>query len=226
MADAHVSLRSTIWSTSVLHADRAVVALLTTLTLAADPSDTAGRRQVTGHYNVPRAHAAAPRAPSASNLVTNPGFETGKIDGGWYDCGDESARVTISHPYSGGYDEFSGTRSGSGEPVGNSGVCQAITIPPAGVLTAQLYQLSNESDTSFAYQEADLLDDSGSVVVNLYKTVNYKPAWVRGTWNLGAYAGRTFWLYFGVHGDGYQQRTTQQFVDDVVLTGGGTTSRE
>ena len=39
-----------------------------------------------------------------------------------------------------------------------------------------------------------------------------------GRWNLGAYAGRTVWIYFGVHGDGYSKRSTQQFLDDVNLT--------
>ncbi len=93
-----------------------------------------------------------------------------------------------------------------------------MTVPVAGLLTARLYQLSNEGGATFAYQEADLLDDRGNVVVNLYKAVNYKAAWVLGKWNLTAYAGRTFWLYFGVHGDGYPKLSTQQFVDDVVLT--------
>ncbi len=94
-----------------------------------------------------------------------------------------------------------------------------MTIPRGALLTARLYQLSNEPDASFAYQEGDLLDDRGNVVVNLYKSVNNRAAWVLGRWNLAAYAGRTLWLYFGVHGDGYAKRSTQQFVDDVILTG-------
>ena len=86
------------------------------------------------------------------------------------------------------------------------------------MLTARLYQLSDEPNTIFAYQEANLLDTGGNVVVNLYKSVNDRAAWVPATWNLAAYAGRTFWLYFGVHGDGYQKLSTQQFVDDVRVT--------
>jgi len=175
---------------------------------------------------VPRVPAASATARNARNLITNPGFESGQIDGGWYQCGDSPAFVTRTHPHNGAYDEYSGTRSGTGEPLGNSGVCQAIAIPAGASLTAHVYQLSNELDTRYAYQEADLLDDRGNVVVNLYKSVNYRPAWVRGTWNLGAYAGRTYWLYFGVHGDGYQKLATQQFVDDVTLTGGTSPSRE
>ncbi|MBV8531695.1 MAG: hypothetical protein JO104_10290, partial [Candidatus Eremiobacteraeota bacterium] len=93
-------------------------------------------------------------------------------------------------------------------------------IPPDGVLTARLYQLSDEANTNYAYQEADLLDDRGNVVVNLYKSVNNKAGWVLGTWNLAAYAGKIYWLYFGVHGDGQPNFATEQFLDDVILTRG------
>jgi|SRR6516225_5988403 hypothetical protein len=212
----------------MLRADRSAIALLLGLTLLGAVTDpnSEQRHAVAGHFNVPRVPAASATARNARNLITNPGFESGQIDGGWYQCGDSPAFVTRTHPHNGAYDEYSGTRSGTGEPLGNSGVCQAIAIPAGASLTAHVYQLSNELDTRYAYQEADLLDDRGNVVVNLYKSVNYRPAWVRGTWNLGAYAGRTYWLYFGVHGDGYQKLATQQFVDDVTLTGGTSPSRE
>ena len=122
------------------------------------------------------------------------------------------------HPQGGSFAEYSGIRNGTGEPLGNSGVCQRVTIPPSALITAQLYQLSDEESATFAYQEADLLDDRGDVVVNLFRSVNDNAAWVRAQWNLGAYAGRTLWLYFGVHGGGYPHRSTQQYVDDVLLT--------
>ena len=70
----------------------------------------------------------------------------------------------------------------------------------------------------------DLIDDRGNLVVNLFKTVNDKSGWVLGRWNLDAYAGRTLWLYFGVHGDGHPKSSTQQFLDDVVLTAGNAPS--
>ncbi|HEV3195237.1 MAG TPA: hypothetical protein VGZ06_03805 [Candidatus Cybelea sp.] len=213
------------WGISIPRIDWSAIALLSSaaLTAVAAP-DTSVRHAVAGHFSVPPA-SPTPGAPAAgTNAVSNGGFETGNVDDGWYQCGDVNAYVIKDHPRSGEHDEYSGTFSGSGEPVGNSGLCQSVTIPPGGVLSASLYQLSNEADTSFAYQEADLLDNRGNVVLNLYKTVNDKGAWVRASWNLAAYAGRTYWLYFGVHGDGYSKRATQQFVDDVVLT--GSTSRE
>ncbi len=183
------------------------------------------RRTVVGHFMVPK-HSVQRPPNYGANVVTNPGFESGVVDGGWYQCGDVRAYVTRDHPFNGVYDEYSGTANGRSEPMRNSGVCQEVTIPAGGVLTAKLYQLSNESDTTFAYQEADLLDGRGNVVVNLYTSVNNNPNWVSGTWNLGAFAGRTFWLYFGVHGDGYSKLSTQQFVDDVRLTGSASTGQK
>jgi hypothetical protein len=190
-------------------------ALVAAVAIAASPA-AAPRHVIAGHFRVPRV-AGAHRLGNSANVVTNGDFESGYIDGGWHQCGDTNAEVTVAHPFSGKYSEYSGTRSGRGEPRGNSGVCQQVTIPANGVLTAELYQLSDETETTFAYQEADLLDNRGNVVVNLYRSVNHTAAWVRGTWNLSAYAGRTFWLYFGVHGDGYPNLATQQFVDEVTL---------
>jgi hypothetical protein len=196
---------------------RAVAALFAfaLLTIAATPAGP-HRRTVVGHIKVPK-HSARRQPGSVANVITNPDFESGNVNQGWHQCGDVRAYVTRDHPFSGVYDEYSGTANGRSEPMGNSGVCQEITIPAGGLLTAKLYQLSNEADTTYAYQEADLLDSRGYVVVNLYSSVNNNPAWVSGTWNLGAFAGRTYWLYFGVHGDGYARLSTQQFVDDVRL---------
>ena len=205
-----------MWRTSPI--DRGAIALLLVVALAGAGSEAAARVVTAGHFNVPRVRPS-PVPSGTADAVSNGGFESGKIDAGWFECGDVPAYVTREHPHSGTYEEYSGTLTGASEPLGNSGVCQSIAIPPGGVLTAYLYQLSDEGNISYAYQEADLLDDRGNVVVNLYKTANYKPAWVRGTWNLGAYAGHTYWLYFGVHGDGYARLATEQFVDDVTLTG-------
>ncbi len=199
---------------SIFRIDRSAAALVAGCLLAAAAPDAA-RHAVAAHYSVPHVRGSA----DGPGDMNNAGFESGSIDGGWHQCGDVDAYATREHPHGGAYDEYSGTLNGASEPRGNSGVCRIVAIPPEGVVTARLYQLSNEADTTFAYQEADLLDDRGNVVLNLYRAVNNRPAWVRGRWNLAAYAGRTFWLYFGVHGDGDTHHATEQFVDDVTLTG-------
>lgn len=189
-------------------------------------AQTAQRHAIQGSFNVPNVRATPAVKDDPANLISNGGFESGRVNAGWYQCGDVDAYVMAAHPHSGAFELYAGTLRGGGEPMGNSGACQAVMIPKGAFLTAQLYQLSNEPDTSFAYQEADLLDDRGNVVVNLYKTVNNKPAWVQGRWNLDAYAGRRYWLYFGVHGDGDAKSSTQQYVDDVMLTGSSSPPHE
>jgi hypothetical protein len=198
----------------------ALVALLSAALLVdVDATPSSGRHVVSGHFVLPRTFVRSSVATAASpNAIANGGFESGAVNDGWLQCGDAGAYVLRAHPYGGMYDEFSGKRNGGGEPTGNSGVCQRVTIPPSALLSVQLYQLSNEESVAFAYQEADLLDDRGNLVVNLFRSVNDRPAWVRGNWNLGTYAGRTLWLYFGVHGDGYPNRSTQQYVDEVRFT--------
>ncbi len=176
------------------------------------------RHATANHFQLP-AILRASSGSATGNVLSNGGFESGKIDGGWIQCGAAAAYVTAAPSRPRSFAQYSGTRDGRSEPAGDSGVCQAVRIPIGAILTADLYQLSNEADTRFAYQEADLLDQRGNVVVNLYKAVNNAPRWVRGSWNLSGYAGNTYWLYFGVHGDGYGNAATQQFLDDVVLTG-------
>ena len=186
--------------------------------MAVPPARAAERHFIAGRFLVPRVPPATRRRTDRSgNLLFNASFESGHINHGWYQCGDVPAYVTTAHPYKGRFAEYSGVVSAGAEPRGNSGVCQRITIPTGGMLTAQLYQLSDESSTEFAYQEADLLDNHGNVAVNLYRSVNNRAAWTPARWNLTAYAGRTYWLYFGVHGDGYNGLATQQFVDEVRL---------
>jgi hypothetical protein len=199
---------------------RTIGVLAAILVAAAAPASPAAARSfVEGHFLVP--HSAPPtrhRTDRTGNLVINGDFETGHINRGWYQCGDVPAYITTAHPFSGRFAEYSGVVSAGAEPHGNSGVCQRITIPVGGMLTAELYQLSDEKSSDYAYQEADLLDSRGDVVVNLYKSVNNRAAWTAARWNLSAYAGRTYWLYFGVHGDGHNGLATQQFLDEVRLT--------
>ncbi len=193
--------------------------------IIAHPQDDAGsgtRQAVGSQISVP-GFSAQPIRTMAANIVTNPGFETGAINSGWIQCGNINATVSTSHPHSGTYSERSGsTNSGSGEPNGDTGVCQQVTIPASGVLTVWVYQQSDEANARYAWQEGDLLNSSGTRVVSLYKTVTNNAAWVQKSFNLSAYAGKTYYLYFGVHGDGYPYTYTWQYVDDVSLSGGGT----
>jgi subtilase family serine protease len=171
--------------------------------------------------------AASTRKPmaigtNATNVVADPGFESGGFTY-WSQCGNVNAKISTANPHTGKYSELSG--STTSEPNGDAGVCQAVTIPTSGVLSFWVWQETNEVNTEFSWQEADLLNSSGDVVLNFYTTVSNAKAWVQKTYTLGAsYAGKTYYLYFGVHGDPdgtlYQNL---QYVDDVSLTSGSAT---
>jgi subtilase family serine protease len=195
--------------------------------VVAHPMQSASARHASHHaLSVPGAFGQRPMAITPyANIVSNPGFETGNFSG-WSFCGSSTMNPTVStnHPHTGSYSGRMGsTNSGAGEPNGDSGICQQVTIPASGTLSFYVYQQSNEANTQFAWQEADLLDASGNRVVNFYTTVNNYAGWVHGSYNLSAYAGQTFYLYFGVHGDGYPYTYTWQYVDDVSLSGTSST---
>jgi hypothetical protein len=159
--------------------------------------------------------------PMASNVVQDPGFESGGFTY-WSQCGNVNATISTANPHTGKYSELSGTTKS--EPNGDAGVCQAVTIPASGTLSFWVWQETNEVNTEFSWQEADLLNSSGDVVHNFYTTVSNAKTWTQLTYNVAAYAGQTLYLYFGVHGDPdgdvYQNL---QYVDDVSLSGSGAT---
>jgi hypothetical protein len=175
------------------------------------------RHAVTSH---PRPRTRAPLVrTNAPNAIPDPGFESGSFRY-WQQCGNVNASITAARAHGGKYTQKSG--SAAGEPAGDEGVCQAVVVPPGGRLTFWVYQYSNESDTTYAYQEAQLFDAAGTTVKQLYQDVNTTNGWVQQSYDLTALAGQTLYLYFGVHGDGYAGAYTIQFVDDVVLTSGST----
>jgi hypothetical protein len=157
----------------------------------------------------------------AGNVVQDPGFESGGFTY-WSQCGNVNATISTANPHTGKYSELSGTTKS--EPNGDAGVCQAVTIPASGTLSFWVWQQTNEVNTEYSWQEADLLNSSGDVVQNFYTTVSNAKTWTQLTYNVSAYAGQTLYLYFGVHGDPdgnlYQNL---QYVDDVSLTSGSAT---
>ncbi len=156
----------------------------------------------------------------ATNIVSDPGFESGGFTY-WSQCGSVNATISTTNPHTGSYSERSGTATT--EPNGDAGVCQAITVPASGTLSFWYWQTTNETSTTYSYQEADLLDSNGNVLKNLYTTVGNGKKWIQASYSLSAYAGQTVYLYFGVHGDGTKGLYDEQFIDDVSVTSGAAT---
>ncbi len=169
--------------------------------------------------------AQAPElSPQSANLARNPGFESGKLKP-WYTCGTaKSASPAISklHPYAGNFDAITGSpATTSGEPRGSTGICQGVTIPKDGVLTAYVYRTSNQQRIKDAAQLISLYATDGTLVSPLLKTLKNDPHWKLFTSrSLNAFAGRKLVLFFGVWGDGDAKHYVTQFVDDVGLVAG------
>ena len=187
------------------------------------PARNLGARRVRGarFTVVPQTRARA-ITTSATNVVQDPGFESGGTTF-WPNCGNVAATVSSYRAHTGTYSERAGsTNSSTGEINGDAGLCQSVTIPASGKLSFWVYQLSNEANTTYSYQWALLLDANGNIVSQLYKSVANTNGWVQKNFDLSAFAGRTLRIYFGVHGDGYGGNYTIQYADDVSLTSGTT----
>jgi hypothetical protein len=158
----------------------------------------------------------------ASGKLADGGFESGGFTY-WEQCGNVNAKITSAKAHSGTYSEYSGTTSAP-EINGDAGVCQQVTVPQNGKIAFWVYQGTNETSTTYAYQEADFLDDYGYVLQNFYTSAATTYGWKQLTFDASAYAGQTVWLYFGVHGNGWSNGYIYQYVDDVAWAGSVTPS--
>ncbi|HKU67125.1 MAG TPA: hypothetical protein VJP85_05040, partial [Candidatus Baltobacteraceae bacterium] len=170
------------------------------------------------HIDVPK--SAARHSMDASGNLVDGGFESGGYTY-WQQCGSVNASIGTWRPHTGSYSQKDGNVS-TPEINGDSGLCQQITVPASGKITFWLYQGTNETSTTYAYQEADLLNSAGYVLDNLYTSATTSGGWVQQTYDVSAYAGQSVWLYFGVHGDGYSGGYVYQYVDDVAWSGSST----
>lgn len=162
--------------------------------------------------------------PESANVVRNPGFESGKLKP-WYACGSAKpalAAISKQHPHSGKFDAITGSpTTNSASPKGTTGICQDVTIPPHGVLTAYVYRASNQKSIKKAAQIVALASSNGKVVSVLANTLKSYAHWVAFTSpSLTAFAGKKLVLFFGVSGDGDSKHYVTQYVDDVRLVAG------
>ncbi len=160
------------------------------------------------------------KAQDASGALVDGGFESGGYTY-WQQCGSVNARILTSRPHTGSYSDLNGQVS-SPEINGDSGLCQQVTVPSGGKISFWLYEGTNETSTTYSFQEADLLDSAGYVLQNLFTEAKTTGGWVQRTYDVSSYAGQTVWLYFGVHADGYSSGYIYQYVDDVAWNSSAT----
>jgi hypothetical protein len=161
-------------------------------------------------------------AAAATNVVVNPGFETGALSP-WTSCGSvNDVSVTTAQVHSGSYSALIGTTA-KPEVNGTAGVCQTVTVPAGATLTFWVYEGTTDT-IDYVDQEADVLSTSGTQLTQLYSEAKTTSGWVEKSFSLSSYAGETVQLYFGVKGNGYSKDYVYEYLDDVSLTGTATTA--
>ena len=158
-------------------------------------------------------HTPAP--PPSSNLIVNGGFES---TGNWVYSGTSHPARSNTQAHGGHYSLKVGTSSGQqGDSIGY----QMVTIPSSArhaSLSFYYWPASNDSST-YAWQEADVIDSHGNVLQQLFQNTTNDRVWIQMTFDLSAYAGQTIGIQFLDHeesnGGSYY---TYMYVDDVALT--------
>lgn len=156
---------------------------------------------------------------SRGNL-SNGGFESGAFSPGWINESTRAkyASVTTAQAHSGSYSGFTGSLS-TPEINGWGAVAQIVKVPANGVLSFWVYQGTNETGITYAFQAGYLLTESGTILDTFFQTANNTNGWVNYQVNLSAYAGQTDYIYFGSYGDGNRGTYIYQYLDDVAWVG-------
>jgi subtilase family serine protease len=159
----------------------------------------------------------------ATNLLRNPSFATGKLSP-WQSCTSgprvPGPAISTVHPHSGKYDALAGTTNAAQVEVnGTSTVCQLVTIPTDAKLHVWVYDVSNDTHTKLVEQFGGLFNESGKLVKELF-TFDRTKRWTQLSFDLSTYAGKRYFIGFGVKGTLKDKKSyIGQWVDDVVLTG-------
>jgi phospholipase C len=154
---------------------------------------------------------------ASSNLVQNGGFETGSFTD-WTAAGPVKPTVTTAEAHSGSYSALLG-QTKEPEVDGNSSIYQTITIPSTATkATLTFWYWPGTDDTiSYAWQEALIMNTSGTTLASVLKVASNTKKWTQVTYNLSSYIGETVRLYFAVHGNGYSDYV-YMYLDDVSVT--------
>ena len=195
----------------------------TTLTLTASSSAAAGSYTVniigTGAGGVVQ-NIALPLTvtTAASNLLQNPGFETGTFSG-WTSGGGVAPTLSTQVTHSGSWSALLGATT-TPEVNGDSSVYQTIAIPSSATkATLNFSYYPGTDDTiEFAYQECLIRSTSGTTLATALKVASNARGWKEVTFDLTSYIGQSIQLYFAAHGNGFSKDFIYMYLDDVSVT--------
>ncbi|HEY1975946.1 MAG TPA: hypothetical protein VGG89_05360 [Candidatus Baltobacteraceae bacterium] len=171
---------------------------------------------------------AQPNGLSGTNVIKNGSFSQ-KLKF-WVSCGSLKVKVSSQHPHSKKFAALTGSPTAtSGWKHGLSAICQQVTVPVGGVLSAYLYGRTNVKSVKTGYMEVGIaaaLSKTGSpnVTVLAKQALNNK-TWSPFNWDLSKYAGQKLYVLFGVdrRGASTAKQYASLFIDDVALAASSTT---
>ncbi len=187
-----------------------------TSTVAPSPTPTA---TATGTATATPTATSTPTSTSTpspgSNLVQNGGFEASSST--WVYGSTNHPSRSRAQAHSGRYSLKLGKSSGQ---QGDSTAYQLVTIPgnaKTATLSFYYWPASNDSST-YAWQEADIVDSNGNVLQQLFRNTTNDQSWIQLSFDLSSYAGKTIGIQFLDHenSNGYSYYT-YMYVDDVAL---------
>ena len=151
--------------------------------------------------------------PNGSNVVVNPGFESGP-GVGWseYSSGGYEV-VDTTRPHTGSYSAYECGYNNCTEYVQ-----QPITVPSNATLTYWWYMTSSEgTGTAYDYLKVQVYSTGGTLLGTLrtWSNQNTRNTWAQDSLSLAAYAGQTVVLRFMTTTD--FSLSTTFFVDDIAV---------
>jgi hypothetical protein len=169
----------------------------------------------TAQYTLTLTYTPGSTPPPVTELVKNPGFESGNTL--WTATTGVIDSSTSQAAHAGSWKAW---LDGYGAAHTDS-VKQTITVPSTatGAFSFWLKVVSDETTTTTAYDtlKVQVRNSSGTVLATLatYSNLNKGSSYVQKSFDLSAYRGQTIQLYFeGVEGS---QTATSFLVDDVSL---------
>lgn len=162
--------------------------------------------------------AVSGAAGQTTQLIVNGGFETGSLSSWTPATGTLAPAVSKTQAHSGTYSALVG-KTAKPEVNGNSSIYQTVAIPTGAAASLTYWYWASTTDTiSYAWQEAQIQNTSGTTLAEVMKVASNTKTWTQVTYNLTPYAGQTVRVYFNAHGNGYSSDYVYMYVDDVAVT--------
>ena len=153
-----------------------------------------------------------------TQLILNGGFETGSLSSWTAATGTLAPTVSKTQAHSGTYSALLG-KTAKPEVNGNSSIYQTVSIPAGATASLTYWYWPSTTDTiTYAWQEAQIRNTSGTMLAQVMKISSNAKAWTQVTYNLTPYAGQTIQVYFNAHGNGYSSDYVYMYLDDVAVT--------